>query len=68
MFLRNGEQPPKLIEVERPESAYYARKDIENKMNVTIMTSIRWEREGVLKHEKMDAVYMLGLKLIIFSK
>lgn len=52
--LRNGELAPKLMEEVHPDSAYYTRKDIENKLNVTTTTVIRWERDGKLKSEKIN--------------
>lgn len=52
--LRNGEHTSKQFEDERPESTYYTRKDIENKLNVTTTTIVRWEKDGKLKSVKIN--------------
>lgn len=52
--LRNGQYPTKPKEDKIPDPAYYTRKEIENKLNVTTTTIIRWEQEGKLKSEKIN--------------
>ena len=52
--LRNGQYPTKPKEDKIPDPAYYTRKEIENELNVTTTTIIRWEQDGKLKSEKIN--------------
>ncbi len=51
--LQKGEFTHNNVDEDDQNQDYYTRKDIENKLNVTTTTIVRWEKEGRIKSEKV---------------